>query len=90
MLKRSEIRERYGIKGDGTGDCCAAYWCACCTLIQHDKEVIARTSPAAPVAQGYQPNKEGMVVPAPHQQQQQPQQFQQQQHPQQQQQSPLP
>jgi hypothetical protein len=74
MLKRTEIRERYGIKGDGTADCCATYWCPCCAVIQHDKEVIARTS-AGPVAQGYQPNKEGMVMP-----QQQPQHHHQQQH----------
>lgn len=79
MIKRGEIRERYGIKGDGTSDCCVTYWCACCALIQHDKEVIARTS-GGPIAQGYQPNKEGMVMPQPQQQQ----------HHQQQQQAPMP
>ncbi|KAL1859840.1 hypothetical protein VTK73DRAFT_7430 [Phialemonium thermophilum] len=69
MVKRGEIRERFGIQGGGTGDCCTAYWCGCCALIQHEKEVEARTRLVAPHTQQYQPPKEGMVMP---QQQQQP------------------
>jgi Cys-rich protein (TIGR01571 family) len=60
MIKRGEIRERFGIKGDGMNDCCASYWCPCCVLIQQEKEVIARTSGAA-VTQGYQ-SQPGMTV----------------------------
>lgn len=35
MIKRMEIRERFGIKGSGAGDFCAAYWCACCVVLQN-------------------------------------------------------
>jgi hypothetical protein len=63
MLKRNEIRERFGIKGDGTSDCCTAYWCACCALIQQDKEVEKRVA-SGPIVQGYQPNKQGMQMPS--------------------------
>src|SRR6266566_1660482 len=31
MMKRGDIRAKFGIEGDRIGDCCAAYWCACCT-----------------------------------------------------------
>jgi Cys-rich protein (TIGR01571 family) len=62
MMKRGEIRERYGIKGSGMDDCCASYWCSCCSLIQQEKEVIARTS-AGPITAGYQPQKDGMQMP---------------------------
>jgi len=33
MMKRSEIRERFGIDGDGMGDCCTAYWCVTTPLL---------------------------------------------------------
>jgi hypothetical protein len=45
MMKRREIRERYGIKGSGMDDCCMSYWCGCCAVIQHEKEVQKRTEP---------------------------------------------
>ncbi|KAH8887460.1 PLAC8-domain-containing protein [Thozetella sp. PMI_491] len=61
LIKRGEIRERYGLKGDGMGDCCATYWCPCCALIQQDKEVQMRSA-AGPIVQGYQSEK-GMTVP---------------------------
>ncbi len=54
MMKRSEIRERFGIEGSGMDDCCIAYWCGCCALIQQDKEVEARLTPGGAVSQGYQ------------------------------------
>lgn len=64
MMKRNEIRERFGIKGGGVGDCCTSFWCSCCALIQQDNEVKARLA-AGPNTQGYQPNKEGMnMAPA--------------------------
>ncbi|GKT64989.1 PLAC8 family protein [Colletotrichum tofieldiae] len=62
MMKRGEIRERFGIKGSGASDCCVSYWCSCCALIQQDKEVQARMS-TGPIVQGYQPQKEGMHMP---------------------------
>jgi Cys-rich protein (TIGR01571 family) len=52
MMKRTEIRERFGIRGSGSGDCCTAYWCPCCVLIQQEKEVQSRTA-AGPITQGY-------------------------------------
>lgn len=51
MIKRKEIRERYGIKGSDVDDCCMSYWCGCCAVIQHEKEVMRRTGGA--VTQGY-------------------------------------
>ena len=72
MMKRSEIRDRFGIEGSDFGDCCVAYWCTCCGLIQQDKEVIARTAGAqGTVVQPYQAPKEGMVMPQPQTQHQQ-------------------
>ncbi|KAL8357751.1 hypothetical protein RB601_009276 [Gaeumannomyces tritici] len=35
MIKRVEVREKFGIKGSGFGDCCAAYWCPCCVVLQN-------------------------------------------------------
>ncbi|KAI1160178.1 PLAC8 family-domain-containing protein [Nemania serpens] len=61
MIKRGEIRERYGIKGSGCDDCCVSYWCSCCALIQQDNEVKIRQQTQAG-RQGYlvQP---GMQMP---------------------------
>ncbi|KAI1650423.1 PLAC8-domain-containing protein [Daldinia loculata] len=64
MLKRTEIRERYNIKGSGCDDCCVSFWCSCCALIQQDNEVKIRQQNAQPIAQGYQPQP-GMQMPAP-------------------------
>lgn len=65
MIKRREIREKYGIEGSGTGDCCSSYWCLCCALIQQDNEVKLRSAGQGPITQGYQSQKEGMHMPAP-------------------------
>ncbi|KAH6884982.1 PLAC8 family-domain-containing protein [Thelonectria olida] len=62
MMKRSEIRKRFGINGSGTNDCCASYWCSCCTLIQQDNEVKARLA-QGPITQGYNTKQEGMHMP---------------------------
>jgi len=62
MMKRGEIREKFGIEGDGMGDCCTAYWCPCCTLIQNDKEVAARLPEHGVIQQGYQAQS-GMAMP---------------------------
>ncbi|CAK7206808.1 hypothetical protein SEUCBS139899_009614 [Sporothrix eucalyptigena] len=61
MMKRGEIRERFSIVGSGTGDCCASYWCPCCSLIQQDNEVKIRTAHMVN-NQGYQAQP-GMVMP---------------------------
>ncbi|KAM0250606.1 hypothetical protein ACHAP5_002136 [Fusarium lateritium] len=85
MMKRGEIRERFGIKGSGMNDCCVSYWCLCCALIQQDNEVKGRLS-HGPITQGYQAQKEGMHMPnaAPPQQQYQDQKPQPHPHPEQQ------
>ncbi|TPX15329.1 uncharacterized protein E0L32_004606 [Thyridium curvatum] len=70
MMKRSEIRERFGIDGSGFGDCCTTYWCPCCALIQQEKEVVARTS-QGPIAQGYV-SQPSMQMPPPQAQPQSP------------------
>ncbi|KAI0121247.1 PLAC8 family-domain-containing protein [Xylariales sp. AK1849] len=62
MMKRTEIRARFGIPGSGTGDCCTAYWCQCCALIQQDNEVKSRLPPG-PIQQQYQPQHQAMVMP---------------------------
>jgi hypothetical protein len=63
MIKRGEIRERYGIKGSGTSDCCNSYWCGPCALVQQDKEVALRSGQHAVVTQQYHGQKEGMHMP---------------------------
>lgn len=59
MMKRGELRQRYNLEGSGTGDCCGSYWCACCALMQEEKEVTARLmdNMGAPSQQGYQKNE---------------------------------
>ncbi|KAF7522109.1 hypothetical protein G7054_g12254 [Neopestalotiopsis clavispora] len=64
MLKRTEIRERFGIPGSSFGDCCTAFWCHCCAVIQQDNEVKARLRPATgPVHMPYQQEQGMMAVP---------------------------
>ncbi|KAK5628349.1 hypothetical protein RRF57_004064 [Xylaria bambusicola] len=63
MIKRGEIRERYGIKGSGYGDCCVSFWCSCCALIQQDNEVKIREKGRVNT-QGYQVQP-GMHMPPP-------------------------
>lgn len=36
---RTEIRERYGIRGDTCGDCLASWLCRCCALTQERREL---------------------------------------------------
>lgn len=64
MIKRGEIRERYGIKGSGCDDCCVSFWCSCCALIQQDNEVLIRQK-AQPNTQGYQVQPGMHMPPAP-------------------------
>ncbi|OAQ66930.1 protein family Cys-rich [Pochonia chlamydosporia 170] len=65
MVKRTEIREKYGIQGSGGSDCCTSYCCLCCALVQQDREVALRAGHYAPVTQGYQAQTHGMQMPAP-------------------------
>ncbi|KJZ71547.1 hypothetical protein HIM_09085 [Hirsutella minnesotensis 3608] len=71
MMKRGEVRDQYGIKGSDCNDCCVSYWCLCCAMIQMDNEVKKRTQGL--VTQGYQSEKQGMVMPSPSHQQPMPQ-----------------
>ena len=47
FLKRLEVREKFAIKGDLVTDVLFSACCACCSLIQVEKEVTARTSGAS-------------------------------------------
>ena len=65
MIKRGDMRERYNIDGSGAGDCCGAYCCPLCGLVQEEKEAIFRTTGAvqsvtASTVQGYQKNDTSM------------------------------
>lgn len=53
---RGQQRERFGIEGGAVGDYCASCWCACCVLVQSDKESIVRTTGMDPKTKvAYQP-----------------------------------
>ncbi|KIX03217.1 uncharacterized protein Z518_06769 [Rhinocladiella mackenziei CBS 650.93] len=43
-INRTSTREKYGIEGSSFSDFCTSCWCACCQLIQEDKESIVRTT----------------------------------------------
>ncbi|KAI0064859.1 PLAC8-domain-containing protein [Artomyces pyxidatus] len=36
---RSDVRARYRIRGSVCGDCCVAYWCVPCDLVQEHREL---------------------------------------------------
>lgn len=42
MMQRGEIRQKYGLKGNGCTDCLMACCCTPCDLTQQDKEVQTR------------------------------------------------
>ncbi|KAI9786558.1 MAG: hypothetical protein M1816_007882 [Peltula sp. TS41687] len=58
MMKRDEFRQRFNLEGSAVGDCCGAYCCPCCGLVQEEKEAIARLGRAGNTVpqQGYQKN----------------------------------
>lgn len=65
MLQRSEARSRYNISGNACEDCCSAYCCPLCDLMQTEKETQYRESvQGQPITQQYQP-QDGMACPAP-------------------------
>ncbi|KAB8290557.1 hypothetical protein EYC80_010982 [Monilinia laxa] len=62
FLRRREIRGKYAIGGESDLSDIAFSWCChCCSLMQHEKEVVRRTQSAINVQQGYQ-RPEPMVV----------------------------
>ncbi|KAF7516371.1 hypothetical protein G7054_g14189 [Neopestalotiopsis clavispora] len=63
MIKRGDIRERFNIPGSGFGDCCAAFCCQCCQVMQADNEVKRRLMVSGPVNKGYEPQIQGMQMP---------------------------
>ncbi|KAF2719008.1 PLAC8-domain-containing protein [Polychaeton citri CBS 116435] len=73
MLRRQEIRQQFGIKGNGCNDCLAAFCCAPCSLAQMETELKDRAEKAksAGLQQGYPVQAQGMVY-GQQQQQQQP------------------
>lgn len=64
MLKRGEMRHRFGISGNGCKDCMAAFCCPCCVLVQQEKEAVAQSEKIeqASGAAGYRA-PEGMAYP---------------------------
>ncbi|ETW76056.1 hypothetical protein HETIRDRAFT_390466 [Heterobasidion irregulare TC 32-1] len=36
---RSDVRRRYRIRGSTCGDCCTAFWCQPCELVQDSREI---------------------------------------------------
>jgi hypothetical protein len=70
MVKRREIRNTFALKGDEVEDCLMSSCCACCALVQQEKEVLGRQRAmgfgpqhqAEMGNQGYVP-PEGMAVP---------------------------
>ncbi|KAG5919246.1 hypothetical protein E4U42_006571 [Claviceps africana] len=76
MIRRGDIRQRYGIEGSACSDCCTSFCCLCCALVQQDREVALRAGHHAPVTEAYRGEKgmqmpPGPPAPAPQQQQQQ-------------------
>lgn len=60
MIRRGEIRQRFGIEGSGVSDCCSSYWCPCCVIVQQEKEIEAQserlqTGYQAPAGMAYAP-----------------------------------
>ncbi|GFF65859.1 cell number regulator 11 [Aspergillus lentulus] len=59
MIKRGQLRQRFGIQGSTFQDCWQSCLCPCCTLVQNEKEVEARSNN---IQVGYQPPS-GMAYP---------------------------
>ncbi|KAL4914913.1 PLAC8 family-domain-containing protein [Aspergillus aurantiobrunneus] len=54
MMKRRDMREKFGIKGSVGEDCIISCCCPCCVLVQHEKELDAQATRFQD-APGYQP-----------------------------------
>ncbi|KAL4909656.1 PLAC8 family-domain-containing protein [Aspergillus multicolor] len=56
MMKRRDMREKFGIKGSVGGDCILSCCCSCCVLVQQEKELDAQMRRFQTVGSaGYQP-----------------------------------
>jgi len=65
MLHRSQQRERHGIEGSAFSDFCGSLCCACCTLIQEEKESVVRVTGMDPKTKvAYLPIDQDMHYPA--------------------------
>jgi hypothetical protein len=77
MMNRGDMRAKYGLKGNGCGDCMRAFCCGPCDLSQQDKEAEFREAQRkAPLLgqPGAMGQGQGMQY-KPQQQQQQQQQY---------------
>lgn len=61
-MQRAGMREKYNLEGSCLGDLAKAYCCACCNLIQMDKEAKVREQLLSSGTEQYQANVE-MVYP---------------------------
>jgi len=67
-MKRGEIRDRFGIEGNGCTDCLVSCFCQPCSLAQMNMELKERaaTGGMPPAAQGYvQQQQPGMDYKPP-------------------------
>jgi hypothetical protein len=63
-MSRKEIRARYAIKGDAAEDAVWTMCCPVCALVQEEKEVLRRTTGAAPAQNaGYVPETQMQMQP---------------------------
>ncbi|KAL4936333.1 PLAC8 family-domain-containing protein [Aspergillus oleicola] len=53
MMKRRDMREKFGIKGSFAKDCLCSCCCTCCVLVQQDKE-LDKQAARFQSASGYQ------------------------------------
>jgi Cys-rich protein (TIGR01571 family) len=65
MMRRTEVRNKFGIEGSACGDCCMSFCCVCCVEMQNAKECKSRLPGGTDNGvntQGYAPQT-GMQVP---------------------------
>jgi len=65
MNERGEFRRKYNLAGSGMTDCATAYCCACCELIQTEKEGKFRADEARGLMAGGYQKTEGMNYQSP-------------------------
>ncbi|KAI9848789.1 MAG: hypothetical protein M1838_000370 [Thelocarpon superellum] len=67
IIKRGEMRQKFNLDGSTGGDIVRALCCACCELVQEEKESLLLTAEltgGAAAPQGYQKETTGMQYPA--------------------------
>jgi len=64
-IRRGEMRNQLGINGSSFGDCCGAWCCPCCGLMQEEKEMVYRGEISQQAAEPYQPTKNMAYPPQP-------------------------